>query len=344
MMDKTAIQKYFFTGTLLLVSALVFFMFLPFFEVLVLSVIFATVLSPLQFKLSSFFNGRKGLASIVIVILFIIVVIIPAVLLVFQVLDESKDIYLRLTNHSEIDYIQKITLALERPIQKIYPSFSINIGELASLSADWVTSHLTAIVSSVLNIATGIVLIFVSLFFFLRDGKEFRDILIDLSPLSDRNDEKIFTKLAGAVTATVRGVILVSIVQGFLAGLGMWIFGIPNPTLWGSISAIASLIPGLGTAVIFIPAVIYMYIIGNIPFAVGLLLWGALIVGLVDNFLTPFLYSRGVEVHQLIMLFAVLGGLVFFGPIGFIFGPIVITLFFSLIEIYQDIILKNNSL
>jgi predicted PurR-regulated permease PerM len=129
-----------------------------------------------------------------------------------------------------------------------------------------------------------------------------------------------------------------------LAGIGMWVFGIPNPTLWGSISAVASLVPGLGTALIFIPAVAYTYIAGNIPNAIGLLLWGTLIVGLVDNFLTPYLYSRSVDIHQLIMLFAVLGGLVVFGPIGFIFGPIVLAIFFSLIDIYQDIILEAKSL
>ena len=97
---------------------------------------------------------------------------------------------------------------------------------------------------------------------------------------------------------------LVAVVQGVLTGIGMKIFGVPNATLWGSISAIASLVPGLGTAIVFFPAISYMYIIGNTFSAIGLTLWGVLIVGLVDNFLTPYLYSRGAEIHQLLMLFA----------------------------------------
>ena len=118
----------------------------------------------------------------------------------------------------------------------------------------------------------------------------------------------------------------------------------PNAILWGSISAIASLVPGLGTAIVFIPAVAYMFILGNTAFAIGLIVWGVVVVGLVDNFLTPYLYSREIEVHPLITLFAVLGGLIVFGPIGFIFGPLVVALFFSLIEIYQGIISKNKNL
>lgn len=343
-MNKDALQKYFFLGLLLAVSVVIFFIFLPFFEVLVLSVIFGVVLKPLHRRISKFLNGKEGLSAFLVILIFALVFIVPFTFLSMQLLDESKSLYSQLTNHAEIDYIQKVTTLLEKPIQKLYPQFSLDIGGLASLGANFLTSHLTSILSSVLAITTGILLIFISVFFFLRDGAKFKNILVDLSPLSDKYDEQIFTKVKHTITATVKGVILVAMVQGLLAGIGLWIFGVPNPTLWGSLSAVASLVPGLGTAVVFIPAVGYMFIVGNTASAIGLILWGTLIVGLVDNFLTPYLYSRGAEIHQLIMLFAVLGGLVVFGPIGFIFGPIVLALFFSLIDIYQSIILNNNSL
>jgi predicted PurR-regulated permease PerM len=250
----------------------------------------------------------------------------------------------QLTSESQIDYIQKLTKTIETPVQKFIPDFSVDIGQYAGVFADWITGHLSTILSSVINIVTGIVLIFISLYFFLKDGKKFKDILINLSPLKDKYDDEIFIKIKQTINSTVRGVLLVAVVQGVLSGIGMWVFGIPNATLWGSISAIASLVPGLGTAVVFIPAVLYMYIAGNVPFAIGLLLWGGLIVGLVDNVLGPYLYSKGTEVHQLIMLFSVLGGLSVFGPIGFIFGPLIIGLFFALIDIYQNLIMDNKSL
>lgn len=337
-------QIYFFVGLLLIATVLVFALFSPFLEVLVLSSIFGVVLTPLHRKISAKLGGRNGLSAFIVVLLFAIVVITPTVFLTTQVFNESKGIYTQLTTESQIDYIQKLTLTVEKPIQRLIPDFTVDIGAYAGVFADWITGHLSTILSSVIGIITGIVLIFISLYFFLKDGKKFKDILISLSPLNDKYDDEIFIKIKQTINSTVRGVLLVAVVQGVLSGIGMWVFGIPNATLWGSISAIASLVPGLGTAVVFIPAVAYMYIAGNVPFAIGLLLWGGLIVGLVDNVLGPYLYSKGTEVHQLIMLFAVLGGLSVFGPIGFIFGPLIIGLFFALIDIYQNIILDNKSL
>ncbi|TSC70797.1 MAG: permease [Parcubacteria group bacterium Gr01-1014_46] len=343
-MERSSLQTYFFVGLLLIATVLVLALFSPFLEVLVLSMIFGVVLTPLHRKITNSIGGRSGISAFLVVILFAVVIITPTIFLTMTVFNESRGIYAQLTNDSEIDYIQKVTNVIEKPIQKIYPAFEVNIGEYAEVIADWITGHLSAILSSVLGIFTGIILIFISLYFFLKDGAKFKKILIDLSPLKDKYDDEIFVRIKQTVNSTVRGVLLVAVAQGLLAGIGLWVFGVPNPTLWGSISAIASLVPGLGTAVVFIPAVAYMYIAGNVPFAVGLTLWGGLIVGLVDNILGPYLYSKGTEVHQLIMLFAVLGGIAVFGPIGFIFGPLIIGLFFALIDIYQNLILDNKSL
>ena len=343
-MDRDALQRYFFIGLLLAVSAVIFFIFLPFLEVVVLSVILAISLGPIYSNILKKLGGRKGLSAIIVIFLFTVIILVPASFLVSKLIGESKELYTQLTDGSQIEYLQKITTIIEETVQKIIPGFTVNIREYISLGATFITNHLSTIVSSVLGIGTGIVLIFISLYFLLKDGKKFKQILISLSPLSDEYDQQIFMKVKQTIHSTVKGVLLVAVVQGLLAGVGMWIFGVPNPTLWGTVSAVASLVPGLGTAIIFVPAVAYMLIVGNTAFALGLLLWGVLIVGLVDNFLTPYLYSRGVEIHQLIMLFAVLGGLYVFGPIGFIFGPIVLALFFSLIDIYQNLILKKKSL
>lgn len=342
-MDKKSLQTYFFMGLLLIATVLVFFLFLPFLEVLVLSSIFGVVLTPLYRKICSVFGNHKNLSAFIVILMFAVVVITPSIFLATQVFNESKGIYLQLTSNSNTDYIDKITSTIETPVRKLFPDFRVNIGQYAGIFANWITEHLSAILSSVIGIFTSIVFIFISMYFFLRDGEKFKKILISLSPLDDKYDELIFTKIKHTINSTVRGVLLIAVVQGVLSGIGLWVFGIPNPTLWGGVSAIASLVPGLGTAVVFIPAIIYMYVAGNVPFAIGLTLWGGILVGLVDNILGPYLYSKGIEVHQLIMLFAVLGGISVFGPIGFLFGPLIIALFFALIDIYQNIILEKNS-
>lgn len=340
-MNQDILQKYFFIGLLLLVSGLILFMFLPFLEVILLSSIFAVVLNPYYERMVRHLRGRRGVAAFIMIFVFAFVITIPSVFLTTQVLNESKNLYGQLTNTSEISYIQKITTAIEKPAQIYFPEFNINIKEYVSGSADWVIHHLTSIVASIVTIVTSFILIFLSLFFLLKDGPKFKKILVNLSPLDNKYDEQILDKIATVMNSIVKGVLLIAIIQGLLAGIGMKIFGVPNYTLWGSVSAVASLVPGLGTAITFIPAVIYLYVTSNSISALGLLVWGVLIVGLVDNFLGPYLYSRAVEIHPLIMLFAVLGGLIVFGPIGFIFGPILLALFFALIEVYQGLILKK---
>lgn len=343
-MDKDLLQKYFFIGLLLCVSIVVILIFLPFAQTIALSTVFAVVLAPLYNRLLKWLKGRKALSALIIIMLFLAVIIIPVLFLASQVLGESKNLYQQLSGHSGTEYTQKITAFIEKPMQKIYPDFSIDIAALAGSGADWLTGHLTGIFSSIVSIFTKTILIFISLFFFLKDGENFKKILIELSPLSDTYDEQIFDKIKKTINGTVRGVILVAIVQGFLAGLGLWLFHVPNPTLWGCISAVGSLVPGLGTFGVFIPAILYMYATGDSQMAFGLTVWGGLIIAILDNFISPYIYSKGVKIHQLLMLFSVLGSIIFFGPAGFIFGPIILGLFFALLEVYQSIILKKSSL
>ena len=125
-----------------------------------------------------------------------------------------------------------------------------------------------------------------------------------------------------------------ALIQGILTAVGFTFFGIPNATLWGSVAAITALIPGIGTALVLLPAILYLYFSGETLFAVGLLLWGMTAVGLVDNFLGPKLVERGMRLHPFLILLSVLGGVGFFGPLGFLLGPLVLSLLFALIEIY----------
>ncbi len=341
-MDKDILQRYFFMGLLFAVTVLICMIFFPFLEVILLAAIFAVVLTPLYRRISNNLKGKPSLSAVIVLLVFAFVIIIPVILLGGLILGEAKDVYLNLSDGSPSGYVQRITDSIEKPIQSFYPNFTFNVGEAAGIGANWIVDHLSVVLSKVFAIAMGIVLMFISLYFFLRDGAKFKKILVNLSPLKDKFDEQIFSKVKMTIAATMKGVLLVAVIQGILAGIGMLVFGVPNAFLWGSISALASLVPGLGTALVFIPAVGYMYLAGDVTQAMGLLIWAVLIVGLVDNFLTPYLYSREIEIHPLITLFAVLGGLIVFGPIGFIFGPLVVALFFSLIEIYQTIILSHN--
>ena len=188
-------------------------------------------------------------------------------------------------------------------------------------------------------------MIFISLigaFYFFKDGKRLLDFITKISPLPDKEDQIIFSRLAKAMRAVTIGVVLVSLIQGILAAVGFTIFGIERAVLWGAIAAILSMIPGVGTMVIMVPAVIYLFVTGSVVSAVGLTVWAIAVVILVDNILGPQLMSRGHSMHPFLVLLSVLGGISMFGPIGFIVGPVIVTLFIVLLEIYDQYIVKEK--
>ena len=125
----------------------------------------------------------------------------------------------------------------------------------------------------------------------------------------------------------------------FFPGIvGIWIFGIPNATLWGSIAAIAALIPSVGTSLVVLPGVLYLFLFGERFAALGLMIWGMTAVGLIDNILGPHLMKRGIAIHPFFILLSVLGGLGLFGPVGFLIGPLILALLFALLDIYAKVI------
>jgi predicted PurR-regulated permease PerM len=155
-----------------------------------------------------------------------------------------------------------------------------------------------------------------------------------LSPLPDKYDSRVIQRLHDAINSVVRGALLIALIQGIVSGVGLSIFGVPNAVLWGSLAVIAALIPYVGTAAVITPAVVYLFLIDRTGAAIGLAIWGVVAVGLMDNFLGPRLVNRGIKLHPVVILLAVLGGLVFFGPLGYILGPLVVSLLFALLDIY----------
>jgi len=155
--------------------------------------------------------------------------------------------------------------------------------------------------------------------------------------LQDIHDETIFNKIAIAINSVVRGNLTIAVIQGILTAVGFTIFGVPNPFLWGSVAAISALVPSIGTALVLLPAILFLYFSGETFSALGLFLWGMMAVGLIDNFLGPKLVERGMRLHPFLILLSIFGGISFFGPLGFLLGPLVLSLLFALLEIYSAI-------
>ena len=335
---------YFLLALLIGAVALSYFIFEPFLTPLILAAVFAVVLQPLYLHVASFIPRWPSLASFVTVIITIVGILVPLSLVGTQIGIESRDLYLQLSDRETRTQIQSVVASLDDMVSDRFPAargfsndLSANLSTYAQTALQWLIQHVGTAASSAASVVLKFFLFFIALYYLLRDGVRLKEKLIELSPLKDTYDESIFDKLELAVNSVIRGNLSIALIQGVLTGIGFTIFGVPNSVLWGTVAAIAALIPGLGTGLVFVPTILFMYFAGDTTAAIGLAVWGVLAVGLIDNFLGPQLIGRGVNLHPLLVLLSVLGGLSFFGPIGIFLGPLSLSLLFAFLSIYSEI-------
>lgn len=317
-MNHQKSELYFLLILLAGIFVLAFFIFKPFLYVLALAMVFATVLQPVYQKIVGFTRGRQGLAALATILIVIIFIFTPLVFLGIQIFQEAEQLYFSLTGGDGKDAVFNIFNDLLDGFQKYFPAaqeFSFNVDQHLKQGLGWLIHHLGSVFGSFAKMAVSSFLFLVALYYLLKDGQKLKAAIIALSPLSDADDEAISQKLGMAISAIIKGNLLIALIQGVLTSVGFAIFGVPNAVLWGSVAAIAALIPGIGTALVLTPAIVFLFLKGEVFSGVGLIAWGMGAVGLVDNFLGPKLVGRGMQLHPLITLLSVLGGIVFFGPI-----------------------------
>ena len=319
-------RLYFLLTTLIGTFVLSFFIFRPFLYALVLAMVFAVVFQPIHQKITGFVRGRQGLAAFATILIVVVFIFTPLVFLGIQLFKEAEQLYFSLANGGGKNAILNILNNLRG---------DFNIDQYLKQGLDWLIQRLGSVFSGVAKIMASSFIFLIALYYLLKDGQSLKARIIALSPLSDIDDEAISKKLGMAINSVIRGSLLIALIQGAMTMVGFTIFGVPNAVLWGSVAAIAALIPGIGTALVLIPAIAFLFLQGETFYGIGLIVWGMGGVGLIDNFLGPKLVGHGIHLHPLIILLSVFGGLVFFGPIGFLLGPLTATLFFALLDIYS---------
>ena len=334
MTGSTNLRYTFFYSLLIGVVILTGLMFLPYMITIAVATTFAVVLQPVYLALVRITRGREGIAAVITIIIASILLLGPLFLIGIQIAQEAQYLYERI-NEGDLGIPTDIVERVESAVERYVPQFNIDIWNYARQSLQWIASNLASFFAGTFGTLLHILLGIMAFFYLVKDGHKFLRAFTDLSPLSDEHDRAIFERLGIAINSIVRGSLLVAIVQGFVSGIGYAIFGLPSPTLWGSITAIGALVPGVGTAIVIAPAVTYLFFAGERASAIGLAIWGAIFVGLIDNLLGPHFVGRGVRIHPLFILFSVIGGVDLFGPLGFILGPLLLSLLYALLEIYK---------
>lgn len=332
-MKGTTIEHAFF---FILLGSAVYLMFViiaPFLTPLLLAAIIATVAHPLYARMVRLMPRLRGLASLLTVLLIALTIFVPLFILSFVLFTQARDFYEIASVNGGLGIERSIT-NLEHTIQLYAPSVTLDVSSYMRAGAEWLTSHMGTIFAHTASTVFMLFVMFIALFYMLKDGKWFVERLVRISPLPDAQDAQIMQRLSLAVRSVVLGTLTVALIQGILTSIGFFLFGIPQPVLWGSVAALGALIPGVGTSFVFIGAIIFALLGDMYVTAIGLLLWGVLAVGLIDNLLGPYLMGRGTELHPFMVLLSVLGGVMFLGPVGFLIGPVVLAFFSVLLELY----------
>jgi predicted PurR-regulated permease PerM len=336
-MNRKNSELYFLLLLLAGVLVITFFIFKPFLYVLILALVFSTVFAPIHKKLLDQTAQNKGLSALLSTLLVIIIFVVPLYFIATQIFRESANLYSSLSVNGGVTNLSNTIGQAIHGLNKYSPipaDFSFNLDLYIKQGLQWLMQNIGSIFSNAVRIIAGIILFIFSLYFLFKDGQKIKDGIIIFSPLKEEYDERIFSKLTLAINSVIRGSLIVAIIQGILTAVGFTIFSVPNPALWGSVTVIAALIPGIGTTMVIVPAILFLFFTGHILPAVGLLAWGVLAVGLIDNFLGPKLVEKGVHLHPFLILLSVLGGISFFGPMGFLLGPLVLSLLSALLDVY----------
>ena len=328
------VEYVFFFGLMAVTGYLVWEIISPFVSALALAAIIVTICYPLYRRvLSKTPRQNESVASFITTIFVLLVIIFPVLFITSSLFSEAVTIY-QMLNKDQVLFAESLSV-FESSVQSVMPGFELNVTEYLRQTAEWLAGNLGAIFAGT---ASTIFLFFIAMigaFYFFRDGRELTKRLVVVSPLPDDEDELILTRLATAVRSVATGIVLVALIQGTLTAIGLSIVGIERAVLWGAIASIGALIPSVGTSIVFIPAVGYLLATGEYTNATILTVWGLTFVGLIDNLLGPYLIGRGSAMHPFLILLAVLGGISVFGPIGFIVGPVVVSLFLVLLELYS---------
>lgn len=336
------VEFVFFFGFMAVVGYIVWIMLAPFVSALALAAIIVTICYPMHVRITKRMPYQnETLGALVTTVAVLVIIILPFTLLFSTLVNEAVAVYNQV-NTSGAGLEQRIA-TLETTVGEYVPGVEFNLVESIKQATAWLASNVGAIFAGTASTLFSFFIAIIGAFYLFRDGPQFTRRLVKISPLPDDEDQLILNRLSTAVRSVATGTVLIALIQGSLTAFGLWLFGFERFVLWGVIAAFGALIPSVGTSVVLIPAIVYLVVTGEYLFAIGLSVWGAAAVGLIDNLLGPYLIGRGNNLHPYVVLLSVLGGVSVFGPIGFVVGPVAVSLFLVLLELYSTHIAANES-
>lgn len=330
---------------LLAVTVAFAWILLPFYGAVLWAIVGAVIFAPLNRALVASMGGRSTLAAAATVLIILTLVILPLVMITASLVQEASGIHAKVQSgeYNLSRFFNRIFDALPAWATGLLDRFDLtNLTAIREKLADnlmkggqLVFPQALSIGMNTLDFVVSLGIMLYLLFFLLRDGRALAERVKEAIPLRPDQKTALFTRFADVVRATVKGGILVAIVQGALGGLAFWFLGIHAPLLWAVVMTFLSLLPAVGAALVWLPAALWLLASGAVWQGIALIAYGVLVIGLVDNILRPFLVGKGTKLPDYVVLIATIGGIEVFGLNGFVIGPLIAAIFMVTWEIFS---------
>lgn len=332
-------------GVFILVLYFCFRIMQPFLMPIFLALILSTLLAPLYGLVLRTLNGRRNLAALTICLGLTAAILVPVLFLSISLANEANDAYQQLRDPETLRKIEAWLDPSKNPILRwlsawLPGSLALDNLQLASRLGAQAQRIGFAVLGIASTFATGVFnflmdyfILTVVLYFLLRDSAHFAEQVRMISPLSAEQEEKFAARFRRVTRATVVGNLATALTQGAISGFTFLLIGLPSPILWGALTALLSLVPFVGTALVWVPWTIYLLTIGSFTSAALFFVIQIVAVGGIDNVLRPLFMEGGVRMHTLVVFFSILGGIGYFGILGMFIGPLVFAMALALAEV-----------
>ncbi len=308
-----------------------------------MAALFSALVSPLYHRLLLLLKGKEHLASLLTIFIIVCLLLVPLSLLFSVVVNQAIRVGESVTPWIET-FIEQPTIATDFlstiPFyEHVLPHRDMiiqNIGTLVNNASNLIINSLSSITKVTLNAVIMSILMLYTMFYLLMDGKKLLSKILYYIPMENKDEQQLLQRFTSVGRATIKGTLIIGIIQGTICGLGFALAGIPSAVFWGCLMAVASIIPSIGTALIWGPALIILLLNQDFGGAITIGISCGLIGSNADNLIRPHLVGKDTEMHDLFILFSTFGGIAMFGIIGIIIGPISAALFVTIWEIYGE--------
>lgn len=287
--------------------------------------------------------GRPSLAAFVSTMLVITTIIVPVVLVSSAVIRQLQgvattaqgQVTAMIADPAQTERLQELFALAYEYLGVEEAQVREGLQQAATNASQFLVQGTVNVLGGALGFVLSTFFVMFTMYYLFKDGPRAAEAMRDLLPLGQERGNRLVARTADIISASVYGVVVIAIVQGTLGGLMFWVLGLPSPLVWGVVMVVFATIPMLGTFVVWVPAAIFLAVSGHVVKAVVLTVWGALVIGMVDNFLRPRLVGQRAQMHELLIFFSVLGGLQVFGVLGILLGPVVVALALGMLEAFR---------